>query len=164
MERRGYLVHLRTITTTRSAGAFEAVRLEKNETRKGDFLGRESPPIASFFFFNFYNTRLLVFRFLFAFSVALAPCLERGIASAIRGWQLAAGSWQLTGPGPHSARHCRTPGPAGSAALCFLLCTATPTPSHLQLPGGTNDIILGNKPPARPVAVVGHHVATGGRR
>ena len=43
MKLRGSLVLPHTNTTTRSIGSFEAVRLEKNETRKGAFLGRKFP-------------------------------------------------------------------------------------------------------------------------
>jgi hypothetical protein len=55
MKLRRSLVHPHTNTTRRSVGSFEAVSLEKNETRKGAFLGRKfkkstHPPPWAFFF------------------------------------------------------------------------------------------------------------------
>jgi hypothetical protein len=56
MKLRGSRVHPHTSTTTRSVGPFEALRLEKNETWRGAFLGRKYPKkaptsVGVFFFF-----------------------------------------------------------------------------------------------------------------
>ena len=93
MKLRGYLVQLQlpTNTTTRSVGLFEVVRLEKNETREGAFLGRKFPK---------KTPTHLRGRFFFPFSAPWTMDLQRIIAKFGRSESIAMQLFKLIGYGP----------------------------------------------------------------